>query len=128
MKRSVLWNIMSCSLVKVSQHFGTAYPFHLQGQRTRQARNQHETSIGMISCLAYSLTLKLDTRHSSKMSTFTGLHNVIPENKKSSTVSFISNVTFSRSVVNERMCVQCLCNNFLFSYSRHRLSVQDLLA
>jgi hypothetical protein len=41
MKSSSSWDMTPCSLVKVSEHFGGTYRFHLQGRTVSQARNQH---------------------------------------------------------------------------------------
>jgi hypothetical protein len=43
LKRSIFWNITSCSPLKVNQHFGTTYRFHHQGhnkQSKKTARKQ----------------------------------------------------------------------------------------
>jgi hypothetical protein len=41
---SVLWDIMTYSLLKVNWCFGEMCCLHFQGQRISQARNQHEAS------------------------------------------------------------------------------------
>jgi hypothetical protein len=62
MKSSIFWNIMLCSLLKVSRSFGDMCCLYLQSQRSSQARNQ------LFSCSAYSSTLKTEVTCSSKMS------------------------------------------------------------
>jgi hypothetical protein len=42
MKRDIVWDIMSCSVVKGNQCFGRAYHLHLQSQRVSQTRNQQK--------------------------------------------------------------------------------------
>jgi hypothetical protein len=62
MKGSISWSITSCSQLKVNRRFGETF-HHLQGPRIRQTRNQQATLVGtcfmLISCLAYSSTLKM---------------------------------------------------------------------
>jgi hypothetical protein len=40
MKNSVFWDITSCSLLRVKQHFRGICPINLQGRRISHARNQ----------------------------------------------------------------------------------------
>jgi hypothetical protein len=42
-KNTLFWDIISCSLLKVSLYFRGTYGFHLQGQRISHARNQRES-------------------------------------------------------------------------------------
>jgi hypothetical protein len=59
---SIFWDVTPCSPLKVNWRFGEIYPFHLQG------RPLIGTCFTLISCLAYSLTLKLGANYSSEMS------------------------------------------------------------
>jgi hypothetical protein len=45
MKSSIFWDIMSCSLLKVSQRLGVTYRLHLQDRRICRAWNQRESSL-----------------------------------------------------------------------------------
>lgn len=38
----MLWDITQCNLLKVNIRFGGIFPFHLQGQKVSQERNQNE--------------------------------------------------------------------------------------
>jgi hypothetical protein len=58
MKRSIFWNIMPCSPLKVNWHFGGTCRSLLHGRRISQARNQRESKWEAELCSAYSLTLK----------------------------------------------------------------------
>jgi hypothetical protein len=65
-KSSVYWDIPPHSPLKVSRRFGGTVRLHLQGWRVSQARNEHEAGkksrsacFMLISCLAYSSTLKM---------------------------------------------------------------------
>jgi hypothetical protein len=62
MKSSDLWDIMPCSLLKVSWHFRETCCLHLRGQ----SRALIATCFTLISSLAYSLTLKMKATCSSK--------------------------------------------------------------
>jgi hypothetical protein len=42
MESLFFWDIMLCSLLKVSQQFKGTYHLHLQGQRISTTRNLHE--------------------------------------------------------------------------------------
>jgi hypothetical protein len=75
-KSSVFWDITLCSPVKVNWHFGDAL---LAAWFT------------LVSCLAYSLTLKIEAICSSKMSVdfpWTTQH-YIPEDRKNSSVTIV---------------------------------------
>jgi hypothetical protein len=52
---------MPCSPLKINWRFGRTCHLHLQGRRISEARNQREESSKLVSCLAYSSTLKLET-------------------------------------------------------------------
>jgi hypothetical protein len=58
MKTYIFWDITPCSPLKVSRRFG-GICHHLQRWRVSQDRNQHATGSKKITCLAYSLTLKM---------------------------------------------------------------------
>jgi hypothetical protein len=63
-KSSIFCGIMWCSLMKVHRHFTGTCHLHLQGWRKSQTRNRHEPgskrSFTQVSCLAYSLTMKME--------------------------------------------------------------------
>jgi hypothetical protein len=86
MKSTVFWDIMLCSLLKVSRHFEGTYCLHLQGRIISRARSQCASrwqairgtyrlhiqcrkicraclapAFTLVSCLAYSSTLKVET-------------------------------------------------------------------
>jgi hypothetical protein len=70
MKSTNSWAVMPCSLVGVHRRFGGTYRLHLQSRGAR-SRKQAEPA----SCLAYSLTLKMEIMRSSETSvTSTELH------------------------------------------------------
>jgi hypothetical protein len=64
------WNTTPCKPVEVNRCFGETYDLHLQGGNVSQERNQHEegsklsTCFMLVSCLAYSSTLKVETIYS----------------------------------------------------------------
>jgi hypothetical protein len=70
MMASVFWDTSTCIPLKVNHIFGGTCCFHLQGQRIRQARNEHEsgTMQSCSACLTYSSTLKMQAIVSSEMS------------------------------------------------------------
>jgi hypothetical protein len=74
MKSTVFWDIMPCSPLKVKRRFGGTNCLHLQGQRIRRARNQSELSLPpaftLVSCSAYSSTLKIEAICSSQTSVY----------------------------------------------------------
>jgi hypothetical protein len=47
MKKSIFWNTIACSPLKVNQRFGGICRFHLEGRKTGETRNMHEAG----SCL-----------------------------------------------------------------------------
>jgi hypothetical protein len=74
LKRSVFWNITPCSLLKVNRRFGGTCRLHLQGRRISQARNQCEAELCLLlSCLAYSSSLKMCFRNVAKCSSGTSV-------------------------------------------------------
>jgi hypothetical protein len=89
MKSSIFWNIKLSSWLKVNQRFRERHR-HLQGWSISQARNQHEAGsklacyhFTLVSCLASSLTLKMEMTCSSKTSVdfqWTTQHH-IPEDR-----------------------------------------------
>jgi hypothetical protein len=64
--------ITPCSPLKVNRYFGGTCCLHLQGRKIGQARNQREPeskqSFTLVSCLAYSSTLKMEATCSSETS------------------------------------------------------------
>jgi hypothetical protein len=62
----IFWDITPCSPPKVNWRFGGTCGLHLQSRRIKQARNQHEAGskqrdyFMLVSCVAYSPTLKID--------------------------------------------------------------------
>jgi hypothetical protein len=70
MKNSIFWDIMQCNPLTVNRHFGGTCCFHLQGQRISQARKQAlpATCFMLVSCLAYSFTLKMEVTCPSEVS------------------------------------------------------------
>jgi hypothetical protein len=64
MKSSVFWDIMLHNLVKINLHFGGRYHLHLQGWIAHSA-----SCFMLVSCLAYSLTLKMEVVYLFEMST-----------------------------------------------------------
>jgi hypothetical protein len=59
MKSSILWDITSSILLKVDRCFRVTCCRHRQGQRISQARSLPRAFM-VVSCLAYSLTLKME--------------------------------------------------------------------
>jgi hypothetical protein len=72
MKSTIFWDITLCSLLNVNRRFRGIYHLHFQGRRISQTRNQHEallaTCFTLVSCLAYSWTLKMEVICSSETS------------------------------------------------------------
>jgi hypothetical protein len=72
-KSSIFWDITPCGLLKVNWHFTGPCGLHLHGRRISQARNQHEAGSKqsscylLVSCLAYSSTLKMEATCPSEM-------------------------------------------------------------
>jgi hypothetical protein len=63
MKSTIFWAIMLCSALKDNRHFVGTYCLHLQGQGISRARNQRESmppAFILVSCSAYSSTLKME--------------------------------------------------------------------
>jgi hypothetical protein len=83
LKSTVLWDVTSCSPLKVNRRFGRIYRLHLQGRISR-ARTQRERffclppAFTLVSGSAYYSTLKMRRYVSPKRRlTFNGLHDVI---------------------------------------------------
>jgi hypothetical protein len=72
MKSTILWDITPCSPLKVSRHFGGTYRLHLQSRRISRGRNQHQVAptFTLVSCSAYSSTLKMEAICSSETSVY----------------------------------------------------------
>jgi hypothetical protein len=68
MKSTIIWDIMPCSLLKVTRHFGGTYRLHPQGRRISPVRNQHESrwQAELVSCSAHCSTLKMEAICSSE--------------------------------------------------------------
>jgi hypothetical protein len=70
----MFWDIMPCRPLKVNRRLEGTHHHQLQGQSISQARNQHKSllclppAFMLVSCLAYSLTLKMVEIHSSETS------------------------------------------------------------
>jgi hypothetical protein len=72
MKSVVSWIVKLCSS-DMAKHVGGTYCFHIQGQRMSEARRQQgwlADCVLLVSCLAYTSTLKVETVCSSEMSGF----------------------------------------------------------
>jgi hypothetical protein len=71
LKCYIFWDTMPCSLLIVKWRFGGICRLQLQGQRISQARSQREAgskqSFTLVYCMAYSLTLKMQTACSSEV-------------------------------------------------------------
>jgi hypothetical protein len=78
MKSAIFWDITPYSSFKVNRRFGGPYRLHLQGRRISRARYQSESrwqaslclppAFTLVSCSAYSPTLKMEAICSSEMS------------------------------------------------------------
>jgi hypothetical protein len=77
MKSSIFWGITPCNPLKVNRRFGLTCRLHLQGRRIIHVRNQLQaskkpaelvTDFMLVSCLAYSSTLKTEVTCSSETS------------------------------------------------------------
>jgi hypothetical protein len=55
-KSSMVWDITLCSPLKVNQHIGGTCHLHLQCQRLRQERNQHNRWHDTLSLLTFAYT------------------------------------------------------------------------
>jgi hypothetical protein len=65
MQTSMFWDITTYGLLKVNWHSGGTCCLHLQGWRVSWAKQA--TCFVLVSCLAYSLTLKMEATCSCKM-------------------------------------------------------------
>jgi hypothetical protein len=64
MKRTVFWDIMSCSLLKVNRCFGGTYRSHLQKRRTGFLLGLFFDSEGGMACFSQmSVDFQQTTRH-----------------------------------------------------------------
>jgi hypothetical protein len=74
MKSTIFLDITPCSPLKVNRRFAGTYRLHLQGRGISRERNQHERrwqaepASTLISCSAYSSTLKMEAICSSETS------------------------------------------------------------
>jgi hypothetical protein len=113
MKRSIFWDITLCSPLKVNRCFGGTCRLQLQGRRISPARNQRKSrwqaELTLVSCSAYSSTLKMEAMFSSKTSVNfqrttqryipedSALYNHRCENLKSSKSENVSNFQTGKS-------------------------------
>jgi hypothetical protein len=60
-KSTIFWFLTPCSLVEIRRHFGGTDWIHFQGREVNEARNESKQaeSLLLVSCLAYSSTLKI---------------------------------------------------------------------
>jgi hypothetical protein len=82
MKRSIFWDIMPCSPLKVNRIFGGTCRFHHQGRKMSQVRNQRDclldTCFTLVPCLAYFRPWRWKWHLPPKRRlTFSALHGVI---------------------------------------------------
>jgi hypothetical protein len=72
MTSSIFWDITPCSPKNVTGRYGGTCCIHLQGERISRARNQCKallaTCFTLVSCMAYSSTLKLEATGTSEIS------------------------------------------------------------
>jgi hypothetical protein len=76
LKSSIFWDITPCSPLKVNGRFRGTCRLHFQGRRVSQARKQREAELSLltavfmlVSCVAYSSTLKMCLRNVGCLST-----------------------------------------------------------
>jgi hypothetical protein len=85
METTIIWDVTSCSLVEVHQHFGGMYCLHLQDQGGWRENNKQEASwvlslvFSFFTFLGILLTLKIEGVHipPKHQWTSTGLHDII---------------------------------------------------
>jgi hypothetical protein len=68
MKSSVFWDITLCSSLKVNRPFGATCCLDLKDRRASQAEFCLSPAFTLVSCLAYSSTLKMEASFSSETS------------------------------------------------------------
>jgi hypothetical protein len=68
-KSTIFWDITLCRPSKVNRRFERTYNLHLLGRRISRARKQVESRVMLVSCSAYSLTLKMEAIYSFETST-----------------------------------------------------------
>jgi hypothetical protein len=66
MKSYIFWDITPCCPLKVNRCFGVTSHFHLQGRRISPTELSLPPAFTLVSCLAYSSTLKTETISSSE--------------------------------------------------------------
>jgi hypothetical protein len=110
MKRSVIWNIMPCSLLKVNWCFKGICWLRLQGQWNSRALLA--TCLLHTCCLAYYLTLKMVACYSEKLGDFQQTtRHFIPEH----TVLLIYNIDYEDT---ENYCCMFASSTHCFRYPR----------
>jgi hypothetical protein len=57
-KSFTLWDVMTCSPLQINRCFGGTYHLHIQDRRISEA--VHAICFMLVSCVAYSLTLKME--------------------------------------------------------------------
>jgi hypothetical protein len=83
-KNSIFWDIRPFSLLNVNRPFGRICRVHLQRRRISQTKNLLlDTCLMLVSCIAYSSTLKMEAMCSSETSGYfqRTTHRYIPENR-----------------------------------------------
>jgi hypothetical protein len=115
MMSSILWDITSCSLLKVNRYFGGTYRLRLQDRKINQIRNQHEVGSKRNYALTDYTVLYLRI--------YIGLQKHLCENlisniedKRSSCGLQSRPVTFTLSFVN----ISHLVQDLHFGTERHR--------
>jgi hypothetical protein len=79
-KSSIFLDITQCTLLKVNDGSEEEVPSIFR-VRIREERTLLTTCFMLVSCLAYSSTLKMEATCSSDMSPFNGLHGYIPDDR-----------------------------------------------
>jgi hypothetical protein len=67
-KNTIFWDITPCRPLKVYRRFGGTYRLYLQGRRISRASSGFPPAFTLVSCSAYSSTLKIEAICSSETS------------------------------------------------------------
>jgi hypothetical protein len=117
---TIFWDITPCSPLRVNWRFRNTHRLHLQGRRISQAKNQHKSrwqASMLLSCSAYSSTLKMEAICSSETSVHfqqttrryipedSTLHNHCCENLKSYKWDFCWQVESCYSGASQRILI-----------------------